>query len=73
MADSGEKLRDFRVATYEELRGEVQGIVALLGSAEVSIDEVADLVKRAKEILGECRHRIKSTRDEVEAILSEDS
>lgn len=73
MGDSGHRLRDFSTATYEELRGEVQGIVALLGSAEVSIDEVADLVKRAKDILGECRHRIKSTRDEVEAILSDDA
>jgi len=55
--------------SYREALLELESIMAKLEGEEVDIDELSGLVKRASELLAECRNKIFKTEQEVEKIL----
>ncbi len=57
--------------SYEELKAELQNILETLSAGQVSVDSVTELVMRSKVIVTECQKRLKSTREEIEAMIAE--
>ena len=50
---------------------EVESIIARLRSGELSIDELSGSVRRATELIGECRKRLTATEAEVEKLIND--
>jgi exodeoxyribonuclease VII small subunit len=71
MSDATTEVVDFVGYGYEQLKAELQEIVGKLGSDEVSIDDVTVLVRRAQQLLAECRKRLQVTKDDLEAIVGD--
>lgn len=57
--------------SYSEAMAEVESIIARLRSGELSIDELSDSVRRATELIGECRKRLTATEAEVEKLIND--
>ena len=57
--------------TYEAAIAEVEAIVARLESAETGVDGLAAQVKRASELIGLCRSRLRLAEEDVQAALDE--
>ena len=55
--------------SYAEAMAEVEQIVARLRSSELGIDELSGAVRRANELIAECRKRLVTTEEEVEGLL----
>jgi exodeoxyribonuclease VII small subunit len=49
---------------------EVERIVAKLRSGDMSIDELTAAVRRATELIGECRKHLTTTEAEVERLIN---
>ncbi len=62
---------DLSKMTYEELKAELQSILESLSSGQVSIDNVTELVRRSRVIVTECQQRLKSTREQIDAMIAE--
>ena len=58
-----------RVITYADAMAEVEQIVARLRSSELSVDELSGAVRRANELIAECRKRLVATEEEVERLI----
>ena len=56
--------------TYAEAMAEVERIVATLRSGDMSIDELTAAVRRATELIGECRKHLTTTEAEVERLIN---
>lgn len=56
--------------TYTEAIAEVEQIVAQLESNELSVDQLAQSVKRVAELLAFCKATLKGTEEEVHRIMS---
>ena len=54
--------------TYAEAIKELEQILERLRSREVPINELAPTVKRANELVEECRRQLTITREELEKI-----
>ncbi|MBR4964412.1 MAG: exodeoxyribonuclease VII small subunit [Alistipes sp.] len=54
--------------TYAEAIKELEQILERLRSGEVPINELAPTVKRANELVEECRRQLTITREELEKI-----
>lgn len=54
--------------TYAEAINELEQILERLRSGEVPINELAPTVKRANELVEECRRQLTITREELEKI-----
>lgn len=57
--------------TYSKALQELQQIVEEIESETVSVDVLADKVKRASELIEYCQAKLKSTDTEVKKILSQ--
>ena len=57
---------------YEEALKRLQVIVQMLEAKEVKIDELADKVKEAKELVDYCREKLDRTEDEIKKIIDKD-
>lgn len=57
--------------SYSEAMAEVESIIVRLRSGELSIDELSGSVRRATELIGECRKRLTATEAEVEKLIND--
>lgn len=58
---------------YAEAIAEVEKIVGLLRSGELSVDELSSSVARATELIALCRSRLTATEVEVENLIKGES
>lgn len=57
--------------SYAEAMAEIEKILARFRSEELCVDELADEVKRATELITLCKERLKRSEEEVRKILEE--
>ncbi|MEH0155377.1 exodeoxyribonuclease VII small subunit [Limibacter armeniacum] len=55
--------------TYEDALKELKNIQQLLEKNEIPIDQIADKIKRANELLLYCRTKLRSAEDEINKAL----
>ncbi len=56
---------------YTQAFSELQEIVSDIEIGEISVDELAEKVKRAGVLIGICREKLSKTEEDVEQILKE--
>ncbi len=56
---------------YTEAFNELQEIVSAMEEGQIGIDELAEKVKRATELIGICRTKLTSTEGDVQKILKD--
>lgn len=57
--------------TYAEALAEIEETLKRLRNEELSVDELADKVKRTTELIALCRNRLKSAEEDVKRILEQ--
>ena len=57
--------------TYTEAYKKLQEIVQELEGAEISIDELSDKIRQAKELLEICQAKLTKVEEDVDEILAE--
>jgi len=57
--------------SYQEAITELETIVREIERESIPVDELADKVKRATELISVCRVRLKTTEADVQKILNE--
>ena len=57
--------------SFGEAMAEVEQLLAGLESEEIDIDDLADEVKRAVELIGVCRQKLEKTDTEVRGLVAE--
>ncbi len=57
--------------TYEKAIEELEEIVSRIESEEIPVDELAEKVKRAGELIKICKTKLYKTEEEVKNVLSE--
>lgn len=57
--------------TYTDAFEELQTIVTEIEAGEISVDELAEKVKRAAELIRVCKAKLTSTEEDVNMILKE--
>ena len=55
---------------YEAAMAELQSIVRKMENDELDIDQMAEQLKRAKELIKLCRDKLTKTDEEIKKILS---
>ena len=55
-----------KLSSYEDAYQELQDIQSALEKEEVSIDELSEKVKRAKELVAFCQEKLRNTEKELE-------
>lgn len=58
-------------ATYEEQIEELEGIIREIEEETIGVDELANKVKRAAELIRKCRAVLQSTASDVDNILKD--
>ncbi|MBO5894691.1 MAG: exodeoxyribonuclease VII small subunit [Alistipes sp.] len=56
---------------YAEAIGQLEQILAKLRSGELSVNELADAVKRAKELIDICREQLTKTAADLKDIINQ--
>ena len=56
---------------YTKAFDELQKIVAKMENADISVDELAEIIKRASFLIAICKEKLGQTEDKVNQILSE--
>lgn len=56
---------------YGSALGELEQILARLESTMVDVDELAQQVRRAAELIAQCRSRLRSVESDVSGVLTE--
>ncbi len=54
---------------YSDAIEELEQIVSQIENEDVNVDDLAQKVKRAAELIGICKNKLQNTEDEVKAIL----
>lgn len=57
--------------SYTKAFEELQQIVSKIEEGEVDVDELAEKVKRAAELIRICKEKLKATEEDVDEILGE--
>ena len=57
--------------TYIEAFNELQQIVADIESGEINVDELAEKIKRASELITICKAKLVASEEEVDRLLSQ--
>ena len=57
--------------TYEAAYSELKEIAAEIESEEVSVDQLAEKVKRASFLIGYCQDKLRTTETEVNKIINQ--
>jgi len=57
--------------SYTEAFNELQEIVAKMENADISVDELAEIIKRASSLITVCKEKLGQTEDKVNEILAE--
>jgi len=55
--------------TYQETFEELKLLVRKMENAEVSVDELAELIKRATLLINICKKKLTDTEEEVKTLL----
>ena len=58
-------------STYSDAIQELESIVTKIEGEEVDVDELADNVKKALQLIKTCNLKLKNTEEEVSRILKE--
>lgn len=56
--------------TYADAMAEVDAILARLRSGELGVDELSTAVRRASELIAECRKMLLTAEEEVEQLIN---
>ncbi len=56
---------------YEKAMEELQQIVAQLQEDKLTVDELSEKVKRAAELIAQCRKKLRQTEEELEGLLGD--
>ncbi len=56
-------------ASYEEAMNELQQIVADIENENISVDDLADKIKRATELIEYCQNKLRSTEQDISQTL----
>ena len=56
---------------YEEAFAELQNIVRLMENDELDIDQMAEQLRRAQQLISLCRDKLTKTDEEIKQILEE--
>ena len=56
---------------YKEAMSQLQDIVRRVESSEVDVDELADALRTANKLVGECRRKLRAAEDEVAKAMSD--
>ena len=67
-----QKLNKFMEMKYEEAYHELQGIVRQMEGEELDIDQMAEAVKRAQELIKLCKDKLTKTDENIRKILAQD-
>ncbi len=59
------------VLSYEQAYGELQAIIGSIENDAVSIDELAQKVKRAGELVHFCRMRLRTAESEINTLIKQ--
>jgi len=57
------------VKTYQEAFEELQQLVRKMENAEIPVDELAEMIKRATLLINICKKKLTSTEEEVRSLL----
>ena len=57
---------------YEAAYAELQGIVRKMENDELDIDQMAEELKRAQELIKLCKDKLTKTDEEIKKILAQD-
>ena len=57
---------------YEKAYAELQAIVRQMENDELDIDQMADQLKRAQELIKLCKDKLTKTDEEIKKILAQD-
>ncbi len=55
--------------SYEQSMKELESIMQKLENEEIDIDQLSENVKKASEIIIQCREQLRKTESEVESII----
>ncbi len=55
--------------SYEQSMKELESIMQKLEREEIDIDQLSENVKKASEIIVQCREKLRKTESEVESII----
>ena len=59
------------VKTYQEAFEELQQLVRKMENAEIPVDELAEMIKRATLLINICKKKLTATEEEVKKLLEE--
>ena len=57
--------------SYDKAYEELKEIVSEMEDGEIGVDELSEKVKRASELIGICKNKLKSTEKDVNDILKD--
>jgi len=57
------------VKTYQEAFEELQQLVSKMENAEIPVDELAEMIKRATLLINICKKKLTATEEEVKTLL----
>lgn len=57
--------------TYTQAFEELQSIVKKMENAEISVDELSEIIKRASKLITICKDKLTKTEEEVNKIIEE--
>jgi len=57
------------VKTYQEAFEELQQLVRKMENAEIPVDELAEMIKRATLLINICKKKLTATEEEVKTLL----
>jgi exodeoxyribonuclease VII small subunit len=55
--------------TYQDAFEELQILVGKMESAEIHVDELAEMLKRATLLIGICKKKLTDTEEEIKTLL----
>jgi exodeoxyribonuclease VII small subunit len=55
--------------TYQDAFDELQQLVRKMENAEISVDELAEMIKRATLLINICKKKLTDTEEEVKLLL----
>lgn len=58
--------------TYESAYAELQHILQALQRDDINLDQLARELKRAKELVAFCKHKLRSVEEQLEDIFDEE-
>jgi exodeoxyribonuclease VII small subunit len=58
-----------KLFSYQQAISEIEGIIKRLENEEINLDSLSDNVRRASELIMNCKQNLKSSEEEIEKII----